>query len=314
MGCLCRPGLKGARVQIDEESPLRQRGKGVVVAGVGIEVVDFGIGIRLAEPHDLLGVRAVRPQDATGMRIDLRCDERKPALFAHAAHQEFHHVRVVRAVVGTLAFLHGGCERLAPRLGIGEASREIIGAETVRGAGGVGRDIRAVERQCAIEELGFSSADADKIISIYKDLLGADTKPVYLYTTFLNDRNHTKSSYLRAHSRELVGGGAPVYAYCFMREGNDPEFRAVHGVEIPFFLGNVDYAPALWNCDTHTDAVKLGKAARSAWAAFARTGNPSNPGMPAWKPYDSETRYTMLVDIESRLESRFHKEIYDYIF
>ncbi len=72
-----------------------------------------------------------------------------------AAHQEFHHVRVVRAVVGTLAFLHGGCERLAPRLGIGEASREIIGAETVRGAGGVGRDIRAVERQCAIEELGF---------------------------------------------------------------------------------------------------------------------------------------------------------------
>ncbi len=36
--------------------------------------------------------------------------------------------------------------------------------------------------------------------------------------------------------------------------------------------------------------------------------------MPAWKPYDSETRYTMLVDVESRLESRFHKEIYDYIF
>ncbi len=166
----------------------------------------------------------------------------------------------------------------------------------------------------AIEELGFDAAQADRIIAIYKDLLGADTKPVYLYTTFLNDRNHTKSTFLRAHSRELVGGGAPVYSYCFMREGNDPEFRAVHGVEIPFFLGNADYAPALWNCDTHADAMKLGRAALAAWANFARTGNPSNPGMPTWKPYDSETRYTMLVDVESRLVSRYHKEVYDYIF
>ena len=166
----------------------------------------------------------------------------------------------------------------------------------------------------AIGELGFDEAGTDNIISIYKGLLGEDIKPVYIYTTFLNDRNHTKATYLRARSRELVGGGAPVYSYCFMREGNDPEFRAVHGVEIPFFLGNADYAPALWNCDTHADAMKLGKAARSAWGAFARTGNPSNPGMPVWKPYDTETRYTMLVDVESKLVSKYHKEAYDYIF
>ena len=166
----------------------------------------------------------------------------------------------------------------------------------------------------AIGELGFDDEKVEEIIGVYKGFLGEDIRPVYLYTTFLNDRNHTKSTYLRARSRELVGGGAPVYSYCYMREGNDPEFRAVHGVEIPFFLGNVDYAPALWNCDTHTDAVRLGRACSAAWAAFARCGNPSNPGMPAWKPYDTETRYTMLVDVESRLVSKYHEEAYPYIF
>ncbi len=36
--------------------------------------------------------------------------------------------------------------------------------------------------------------------------------------------------------------------------------------------------------------------------------------MPAWKPYDTETRYTMLVDVESRLVSKYHEEAYPYIF
>ena len=166
----------------------------------------------------------------------------------------------------------------------------------------------------AIKNLGFDDAQADDIIRIYKGYIGEDAQPVHIFTTFLNDRNHTKATYTRAHSRELVGGGAPVYSYCFMREGNDPEFRAVHGVEIPFFFGNADYAPALWNCDTHYDAMKLNVAARSAWAAFARTGNPSNPYMPVWRPYDSETRYTMCVDIESKLVSKYHEKAYDYVF
>jgi len=170
------------------------------------------------------------------------------------------------------------------------------------------------ELLAAIIGLGYSEGDAKNIIAIYKDLLGSDVKPVHIYTTLLNDRNHTKATYMRAASREKVGGGAPVYGYCFMREGNDPEFRAVHGVEIPFFFGNADYAPALWNCDTHADAMKLNVAARSAWAAFARTGNPSNPYMPVWKPYNTETRYTMCVDIESELVSKYHKEVYDYIY
>ena len=41
----------------------------------------------------------------------------------------------------------------------------------------------------------------------------------------------------------------------------------------------------------------------SAWLAFARTGNPNTPGLPAWAPYDTESRATMLFDLESRVEN-----------
>lgn len=170
------------------------------------------------------------------------------------------------------------------------------------------------ELHAAIEELGYTAEQADRIIAVYKGLLGDDVRPVHLYTTLMNDRNHNKASYIRAHSREIVGGGAPVYNYCFMREGNDPDFRAVHGVEIPFFFANAAYAPALWDCETHEDAMKLNASASAAWASFARTGNPSNPGMPVWKPYEEENRYTMLINVDSRLVSRYHKEAYEFIF
>jgi len=162
--------------------------------------------------------------------------------------------------------------------------------------------------------LGYSAAQTEKIIATYKDLLGDDVRPVHIYTALLNDRNHTRATYERYKSRAKVGGGAPIYNYCFTREGNDPDFRAAHGVEIPFFFANAAYAPALWNRETYHDAMKLNDSASAAWGAFARTGNPSNPGMPAWKPYEEEDRYTMLIDVESKLVSRYHKEVYEFIF
>ncbi|NLN44947.1 MAG: carboxylesterase/lipase family protein [Clostridiaceae bacterium] len=66
------------------------------------------------------------------------------------------------------------------------------------------------ELHTAMEDLGYTAAQADLIIATYKGLLGDDVRPVHLYTTLMNDRNHDKASYIRAHSREKVGCGAPV--------------------------------------------------------------------------------------------------------
>ena len=39
----------------------------------------------------------------------------------------------------------------------------------------------------------------------------------------------------------------------------------------------------------------------AAWAAFARAGNPSHSGLPAWTPFDATTRATMVFDRDCRV-------------
>jgi para-nitrobenzyl esterase len=48
-------------------------------------------------------------------------------------------------------------------------------------------------------------------------------------------------------------------------------------------------------------AAKVEDAMSDAWIAFARTGNPSHPGIPDWPTYDVRRRPTMVFDVDSRL-------------
>ena len=47
----------------------------------------------------------------------------------------------------------------------------------------------------------------------------------------------------------------------------------------------------------HALAAKMS----DAWIHFARTGKPSHPGIPDWKPFASESVPTMIFDDEVRL-------------
>ena len=48
--------------------------------------------------------------------------------------------------------------------------------------------------------------------------------------------------------------------------------------------------------------------AMRTWYNFAKTGDPNNEYIPEWKPYDTESRYTMTVNPEWRLEKDPFKE------
>ena len=41
-------------------------------------------------------------------------------------------------------------------------------------------------------------------------------------------------------------------------------------------------------------------------SAFARTGNPNNPRLPEWRPYDAATRTTMTIDLKCRAVDDYH--------
>ncbi len=101
--------------------------------------------------------------------------------------------------------------------------------------------------------------------------------------------------------RKLTGGPAPVYMYLFTWETDylGDLFRACHALEITFAFDNVDDALLTGG---RSDKYELAKAMSTAWAAFARSGDPSHPGIPKWTPYTVDNRATMILDVPSRIE------------
>jgi len=101
--------------------------------------------------------------------------------------------------------------------------------------------------------------------------------------------------------RKLAGGSAPVYMYLFTYVSNflGGLLKAGHALEIPFVFDNTDDVPMTGD---RPDKHELAAAVSGAWAAFARNGDPSHPGIPKWEPYAVDKRATMLLDVPCRIE------------
>ena len=93
---------------------------------------------------------------------------------------------------------------------------------------------------------------------------------------------------------------APVYTYYFTWQTKmlDGVPGAWHTADLQFCFDNT------MRCEQGTgntpEAQALAKKMATAWANFARTGNPSQPGL-TWEPTDPVTNKTMVWDNESRM-------------
>jgi para-nitrobenzyl esterase len=93
--------------------------------------------------------------------------------------------------------------------------------------------------------------------------------------------------------------GAPVFAYYFTWQSPMLEDAgAWHTAELAFCFDNTK------RCEQGTgntpEAQELAKKMATAWANFARTGNPSQPGL-TWTPTDSSRCPTMVFDNRCRM-------------
>ena len=100
---------------------------------------------------------------------------------------------------------------------------------------------------------------------------------------------------------------APAYAYYFTWQSPMLEDAgAWHTAELAFCFDNTK------RCEQGTgntpEAQALAKKMATAWANFARTGNPSQPGL-IWYPSDPEHNQTMVFDNHCRLEDDPEGEI-----
>jgi para-nitrobenzyl esterase len=114
---------------------------------------------------------------------------------------------------------------------------------------------------------------------------------------------HPRGAYSRELAkRKAAQAAAPAYLYRF--DWETPEggghMRSPHTVEIPFVFRNIDIAGPL--ISKLPEAYALAEKVSAAWAAFARTGNPNVPQLPAWPAYSAAARDTLLFNNEIRVE------------
>lgn len=87
---------------------------------------------------------------------------------------------------------------------------------------------------------------------------------------------------------------------------------SIHGAEIPFVFGTLDYRLPAWDSadlpdDRYADDATRARFAlalrmRRAWADFARYGDPSARGVPAWPRYTRDDRSTRIFNRTCSIE------------
>jgi para-nitrobenzyl esterase len=100
---------------------------------------------------------------------------------------------------------------------------------------------------------------------------------------------------------------APVYAYYFTWQSPMlQDAGAWHTAELAFCFDNTRRCAQ--GAGNTPEAQKLAKTMATAWANFARTGNPSQPGL-AWAPFDPVKQQTMVFDNQCRMVSDPEAEV-----
>jgi para-nitrobenzyl esterase len=121
-------------------------------------------------------------------------------------------------------------------------------------------------------------------------------------------RGYWRDSILQTEAKARQGG-APVYSYRLMWRTPVEGGRRItpHSLDLPFMFDNVRKAPDMVGPPT-AETEAMANMMSETWLAFARSGNPNNRAVPAWKPYDLQARTVMLFDTPPSAESDPHRK------
>jgi para-nitrobenzyl esterase len=165
----------------------------------------------------------------------------------------------------------------------------MIGTNRTEASFALARDRRVLE----IDEAGVlkrlerlvPEKKAGAVLAAYKRLY-PDAKPCDVLFMAATDRGYFLDATIQA-GRKADQGGAPAFFYQFYWEQKLPNgsTHCPHGSEIAFVFGNIQ--------SRSESAARLSAQMSAAWAAFARTGDPSTAAL-AWPRYDPAARPTMM--------------------
>jgi para-nitrobenzyl esterase len=168
-----------------------------------------------------------------------------------------------------------------------------------------------------LRELEFSKNEwtqkqiEDRLTAAYgdkKDDVVAEFRKVYpgkkvQDVLFVDSDNRFRRGTKTLLARKLEKTKAPVYNYIFTYEYQvNGGVTAWHCSEIAFVFHALQEPHVRLAAGDVPSALALQDKISQAWVNFARTGNPSQPGL-AWKPYSLGGKETMIFDTVSAVRS-----------
>ena len=151
------------------------------------------------------------------------------------------------------------------------------------------------------------SEDVPSLITLFKKQ-SPGASPSEIFFKITTARGYWRDSLLQTE-RKARQGGAPVWSYRLMWRTPIEGGRRItpHSLDLPFMFDNVSKAAQMVGPPTDETAA-MANTMSETWLAFARTGNPNNPAIPDWKPYDLDKRTVMLLDVIPKAEQDPHRE------
>jgi para-nitrobenzyl esterase len=152
----------------------------------------------------------------------------------------------------------------------------------------------------------MAGSRSGRALELYKKIHPTDS-PSYLLVDLVTDFWMRQAANRVA---ELKTGqkSAPAFLYVLEWEVN-PELRTPHGTDVALTFNNVNASPII---ASGADAQRVSDQMRTAWVAFARTGNPGNPKIPSWPAYSPPTRANMLFNAQSRVVDDYGKDAREF--
>ena len=129
------------------------------------------------------------------------------------------------------------------------------------------------------------------LIENYRTALATRELPVTpfeIFTTIQGDQHFRMPNIRLCEVQERLG--YPSFGYVFNWKSAAPGFGACHALDVGFIFGNLN--EAFHGCTP--EAWELAGHMQDAWTAFARTGDPSCPGLGTWPNYGRERNMMVL--------------------
>ncbi len=152
------------------------------------------------------------------------------------------------------------------------------------------------------------AAHVDRLLAAYREDRPAAT-PSDIFLAARSAEIMGEGSALIAE-RKSAQGAAPVFYYNLAYRSNRTapgvrgELGAMHAIDIPLVFNTVSDPTTL--AGDREDRFAAARNMSAYWANFARTGRPTAPGQPDWRPYAADDRATLVLDAECSLVADRH--------